>query len=292
LTLSNLDKVLYPAVGFTKAEIIDYYLRIGPTMVPHLTGRPITLKRFPDGVDGESFYEKNCPSHRPDWVQTVAFGGGSRGGGMVHYCLLDSVAHVVWTANLAALELHPGLAAAPHLDRPLCLVFDLDPGPPADIIDCARVALLVRELLGDLGLSAWAKTSGSKGLQVYVPLNRPVTFDQTRSFALAVGQLLERDHPDGVLTNMNPALRSGKVFVDWSQNVASKTTVAVYSLRARERPTVSTPVTWEEVGEAAASGRAEQLRFESGDVLRRVERDGDLFAPLLTVEQELPLPSG
>jgi bifunctional non-homologous end joining protein LigD len=288
LSLSNLDKVLYPAAGFTKAEVISYYTRIGAVMVPHLAGRPITLKRYPDGVDGPFFYEKNCPSHRPDWVRTVEVVGGSRKGEVVRYCLIDSVAHLAWTANLASIELHPGLAAEPDLDRPRCVVFDLDPGPPADVVSCARVGLWLRELLDHLGLSGWAKTSGSKGLQVYVPLNTPCTFDDTRSFALAVGQLLERDHPGEVLTNMNPALRSGKVFVDWSQNVASKTTVAVYSLRARERPTVSTPVTWDEVEEAAGAEDAARLRFEAADVLERVETQGDLFAPVLATRQEVP----
>jgi bifunctional non-homologous end joining protein LigD len=281
LSLSNLGKVLYPATGFTKAEVIDYYTRVGPVMVPHLAGRPITLVRFPNGVGGQSFFEKNCPSHRPDWVETIRLGD-------IGYCLLDSVAHLVWTANLAALELHPSLASAPDLGCPRSVVFDLDPGPPANVLDCARVAVWVRELLDHLGLATWVKTSGSKGLQVYVPLNTPATFDQSRAFALAVGQLLERDHPDHVLTNMKPALRTGKVFVDWSQNVASKTTVSVYSLRARERPTVSAPVSWDEVSDGLDGGAAEALRYEAVDVLDRVANGGDLFAPLLTVAQELP----
>jgi bifunctional non-homologous end joining protein LigD len=291
LSLSNLGKVLYPAAGFTKAEVIDYYTRIGAVMVPHLAGRPITLKRYPNGVDGQSFYEKNCPSHRPEWVRTVEMGGGRRGQ-MVRYCLLESVAHLVWTANLAALELHPGLASAPDLSVPTLVVFDLDPGPPADIVTCAQVGLLLRELLDHLGLVAFPKTSGSKGLQVYVPLNTPCTFDDTRAFALAIGQLLEREHSDLVLTNMNTAMRPGKVFVDWSQNTASKTTIAVYSLRARERPTVSTPVDWDEVARTADGGKdaAAGLRFEAGDVLGRVQERGDLFAPLLTLRQSLPGP--
>ena len=287
LSLSNLDKVLYPAAGFTKAEVIDYYTRVGPVMVPHLDGRPITLKRYPNGVEGQSFYEKNCPSHRPEWVRTVEMGGGRRGQ-VVGYCLLESVAHLVWTANLAALELHPGLATAPDLGQPTLVVFDLDPGPPADIVTCARVALWLREMLDHLGLTAFAKTSGSKGLQIYVPLNTPCTFEDTRAFALAIGQLLEREHADLVLTNMSTALRPGKVFVDWSQNTASKTTIAVYSLRARERPTVSTPVDWDEVEGAASGAGGASLRFEATDVLKRVEQRGDLFAPLLTLRQEVP----
>jgi bifunctional non-homologous end joining protein LigD len=288
LSLSNLNKVLYPAAGMTKAEVIDYYTRIAPVMVPHLAGRPITLKRYPDGVDGPSFYEKNCPSHRPDWVQTVSMGGGSRRGQIVHYCLLDSAAHLVWTANLAAIELHPGLASAPDLDRPRCVVFDLDPGAPADVVDCARVALWLQTLLEHLELAAWPKTSGSKGLQIYVPLNTDCRFSDTRDFALAVGQMLERDHPDAVTTNMNPGVRPGKVFVDWSQNVASKTTVAVYSMRARDRPTVSTPLRWEEVAAAGKAGDGDVLRFEAGEVLERVERHGDLFSALLDVQQQVP----
>ena len=280
LSLSNLDKVMYPAVGFTKAEVIDYYTRIAPAMIPHLRGRPITLKRYPNGVEGQFFYEKNCPKHRPDWVDTVLIGG-------IGYCLLESTAHLVWTANLAAIELHPSLASAPDLLCPRSVVFDLDPGPGADVLSCAQVAMWLRELLDHLGLLSWPKTSGSKGLQVYLPLNTPCTFDQTRDFALAVGQLLEQHHSE-VTTNMNPAVRPGKVFVDWSQNVASKTTVAVYSLRARERPTASTPVTWAEVSSSLAAGDPAQLRFEAAEVIARVERDGDLFAPLLTTEQEVP----
>lgn len=288
LSLSNLDKVMYPAVGFTKAEVIDYYSRIGPALLPHLAGRPVTLKRYPNGVDGESFYEKNCPTHRPEWVHTVEMRGGSRRGQVVRYCLIDSVAHLVWTSNLAALELHPALSAAPDLDRPRCVVFDLDPGPPADVLSCARVAVMLASLLDHLGLAGFVKTSGSKGLQVYVPLNSPCTFADTRDFALAIGQMLERDHPDLVLTNMNPALRPNKVFVDWSQNVASKTTVAVYSLRARERPTVSTPVTWEEVSAALVQAAPDALRFEAAEVVARVADRGELFAPLLSLTQELP----
>jgi len=294
LTLSNLDKVLYPAAGFTKAEVIDYYLRIAAVMVPHLAGRPVTLKRYPDGVDGVSFFEKNCPSHRPPWVRTVeVLSSGRRAGRpgpeLIGYCLLDSPAHLVWTANLAALELHPGLQTAESLGCPTWVVFDLDPGRPADVLSCARVARLVRDVLEHLGLVSLVKTSGSKGLQVYVPLNSPtVTFDDTRDFALALGQLLERAHPDLVTTNMAKEQRPGRVFVDWSQNAFSKTTVAVYSLRARERPTVSTPLAWDEVDAALERGEPGALRFEAPDVLRRVEASGDLFAAGLTRTQELP----
>ena len=287
LSLSNLDKLMYPAAGFTKADVIDYYRRIAPVMVPHLAGRPITLVRFPNGVDGQSFFEKNCPSHRPPWVDTVEIMTSGRRSGrnrdeLIRFCLLDSAASLVWTANLAALELHPGLQTDTDLGRPTWVVFDLDPGAPADVTTCAEVACMIREVLQHVGLESMVKTSGSKGLQLYVPLNSEVTFDQTRDFALAVGQVLEREHPKLITTNMAKDQRGGKVFVDWSQNTFSKTTVAVYSLRARERPTASTPVSWEEVEEGAP------LRFEAPDVLARVDAHGDLFAPLLTMVQTLP----
>jgi bifunctional non-homologous end joining protein LigD len=258
-----------------------------------LADRPITLVRYPDGVDGPSFFEKNCPSHRPEWVQTVAMFGVSRGRGRgkglpVEFCLLDTAAHLVWTANLASLELHPSLASAPRLDVPRSVVFDLDPGPGSDVLTCAKVAFRLRELLDRLDLRAWIKTSGSKGLQMYVPLNTPCTYDDTKTFALALGQILENEDPKLVTTNMNPSVRPNRVFVDWSQNVAAKTTVAVYSLRARERPTVSTPLTWDEVESAVADAAPDRLRFEAGQVLERVAANGDLFAPLLEVEQEVP----
>lgn len=294
LSLSNLDKVLYPEVGFTKAEVIEYYRRIAPVMVPHVAGRPMTLKRYPNGVDGSFFFEKNCPSHRPRWVQTVPIASTGRRSGRnrpetIRYCLIDSAAHLVWTANLAALELHPGLQTAEDLGRPSWMVFDLDPGPGTDEATCGQVALMIRALLAEIGLRAWAKTSGSKGLQVYVPLHTPdVGFDDTRDFALAVGQTLERGHPDLVTTNMAKEQRPGRIFVDWSQNTFTKTTIAVYSLRARPRPTVSTPVTWDEVSAAVEAGDPARLRFESDDVLARVERDGDVFGDVLTVTQGLP----
>jgi bifunctional non-homologous end joining protein LigD len=284
LALSNLDKVLYPAAGFTKAEVIDYYARVAPAMLPHLAGRALTFRRYPDGVDGESFFEKRCPGHRPTWLP-VALGPGDRRGG-IEYCVIDEPAALVWAANLAALELHAPMALAEDLDAPRMVVFDLDPGAPADIKDCCRIALAVREVLGLLGLEVWAKTSGSKGLQLYVPVNGPLTHEQASSFALAVGQLLAKQRPKEVVTNMAKVVRPGKVFVDWSQNNRHKTTVAVYSLRARPQPTVSTPVTWAEV-DACANGHAD-LVFEAREVLERVGDLGDLFAPVLTTVQELP----
>jgi bifunctional non-homologous end joining protein LigD len=284
LTLSNLDKVLYPAAGFTKADVIDYVARVADWQLPHLHGRCITLKRFPDGVDGEGFFEKRCPKHRPAWVGTSP-GPGDRNG-TIGYCRIEERAALVWAANLAALELHVPMALADDLDAPTMVVFDFDPGPPAAMAACARVALEAREVLEAVGLRAWPKTSGSKGLQLYVPLNTPATHEHAAAFALAVGQLLERRRPDGVLVEMAKDKRAGKVFVDWSQNARHKTTIGVYSLRARPEPTVSTPVSWDEVSDAA-DGRT-PLRFTATEVLDRLARLGDLFAPTLTERQELP----
>ncbi len=293
LVLSNLDKVLYPETGTTKAEVIDYVARIAPWQLPHLAGRCITLRRFPDGVDRPGFFEKRCPSHRPSWIATSA-GPGDRGG-PIGYCRLEEPAALVWAANLAAVELHVPMARADDLEHPTILVLDVDPGAPAGMAECAQVALAAREVLGAVGLEGWAKTSGSKGMQVYVPLNGgtdpdrpPVGHEEAATFALALGQVLERRLDGLVLVDMARARRGGRVLVDWSQNARHKTTIGVYSLRARERPTVSTPVTWVEVA-AAADGRT-PLRFEAADVLDRVSRYGDLFAPVLTVRQDLPAP--
>lgn len=285
LKLSNLDKVLYPATGTTKAEVIDYYARIAEVMVPHLRDRGITLRRFPDGVEAGSFFEKRCPSHKPEWLPTVVGPGDRRGG--IDYCCLDSTPALVWAANMAGLEVHAPMARGVDIDVPTICVFDLDPGAPAGIPECAEVALDIRHVLDGLGLEAYAKTSGSKGMQVYVPLNTPDhTHERASAFALAVAQLLERASPDSVTATMAKAVRPGKVFVDWSQNSRHKTTVAVYSLRARPRPTVSTPVTWDEVADAAAGD--DPLVFEMADVLDRVEEHGDLYAEVETREQELP----
>ena len=290
LSLSNLDKVLYPDSGTTKAEVIDYYARIAPAMVAHTAGRCMTMRRYPNGVDGSSFFEKRCPSHRPEWLPT-AVGPGDRKGEL-RYCRFDEPAALVWAANLAALELHAPMARSEDLDHPLMCVFDLDPGPGTAIPECAQLALEIREVLASAGLEAMAKTSGSKGMQVYVPLNRTgggaVGHEDAASFALAVGQLLEKRHPTSVTTTMAKVERPGKVFVDWSQNAHHKTTICVYSMRARPRPTVSTPVSWDEV-EAAADGE-DPLVFEIGDVLDRVDRLGDLFAPALELVQDLPRP--
>jgi bifunctional non-homologous end joining protein LigD len=290
--LSNLDKVLYPEAGTTKAEVIDYYARIAPVMVTHTAGRCITMRRFPNGVDGQSFFEKRCPQHRPDWVPT-SVGPGDRKGEL-RYCRFEEPAALVWSANLAALELHAPMARADALDVPLMCVFDLDPGPGTAIPECAALALEIHEVLESAGLQALAKTSGSKGLQIYVPLNATGddahTHEECASFALAVGQLLEQRSRDRVTVTMAKAERPGKVFIDWSQNAHHKTTVCVYSMRARPRPTVSTPVTWDEVSDAA--GGSDPLVFEIDDVLARVAEHGDLFAPAVELVQRLPRPRG
>ena len=279
--------MLWPASGFTKAGVIDYYARVAEAILPHLRDRPLTLKRYPDGVAAQSFFEKRCPSHRPDWVETAPVWSG-RNEGDIDYCLCNERATLIWMAQLAALELHPSLSLADEIERPTVLAFDLDPGDPAGILECCRVGLRLREMFGELGLECFPKTSGSKGLQVYVPLNVEVTYERTKPFARAVAQTLEREQPNLVVSRMAKKLRKGKVFVDWSQNDQHKTTIAVYSLRARERPTVSTPLQWEEVERAAQREDADALRFEASDVLERVEERGDLFAPVLELHQELP----
>ena len=285
--------MLYPAAGFTKGQVIEYYARIAEVMLPHLEGRPMTLKRYPNGVDEKFFYEKNCPTHRPEWMRTVSIeakGWNSRAskGTLIHYCLLDEPAALVWTANMAALELHPQLQREDDLSSPTYVVFDLDPGPPANVVQCAQVALWIREVFEQLGLECVIKTSGSKGLQLYLPLNTPTTFDQTSQFSQAVAQLLEQRHPKQVVSVQTRELRKGKVLVDWYQNTDFKTTVGVYSLRARERPTVSTPITWDEVEAVHEKQDASLVVFESDDVLDRVAEHGDLFAPALELEQQLP----
>ncbi|MGK2930244.1 MAG: non-homologous end-joining DNA ligase, partial [Acidimicrobiales bacterium] len=252
LRVRNLDKVLYPDVGFTKAEVIDYYVRVAPAMLPHIGTRGITLRRYPDGVDGQSFFEKRCAGHRPNFVGTF-LGPGDRLGG-IDYCRLDSVPAVAWAANMAALEIHAPMAEGRDIESPVLCVFDLDPGEPATIMECARIGLAIRDVLAGLDLQCVAKTSGSKGMQLYVPLNRPHTHDHTNAFAHAVAQVLEKHRPDEVTSVMAKRVRPGKVFIDWSQNSRHKTTVAVYSLRARTRPTVSTPVSWDEVSDIADGG--------------------------------------
>jgi len=286
LTVSNLDKVLYPETGFTKAEVIDYYVRVAPTMLRHLGDRGITLRRFPNGVDESGFFEKRCPSHRPNWIST-ALGPGDRTG-PVGYCLFTEPAALAWAANLAAIELHAPMARAGDVEAPTMVVFDLDPGPGTAMAECAEVGLWIRDVLAGIGLECFAKTSGSKGMQVYVPLNSPHSHEHASSFALAVAQVLERAHPQLIVTTQAKAARKGKVLIDWSQNSRHKTTICVYSLRARPRPTVSTPVRWDEV-ESGADGTG--LAFEAHQVLARIEELGDLFGPTIEMVQRLPEPT-
>lgn len=287
LKLTNLEKVLYPASGFAKRQLIDYYIRIAPAILPHLAGRALTRKRYPDGVEGEAFFEKNAPQYRPDWVKTAPIWSG-RNRRNIHYVLADDLATLVWLANLAAIELHPSLSLATDISCPTMMVFDLDPGPPATILECCQVGLWLREIFDHFGLRSFPKTSGSKGLQIYIPLNTPVTYEATKTFSHALAQLLEHEHPKQVLSEMSKQARTGKVFVDWSQNDEHKTTIGVYSLRARERPTVSTPVSWEEVEAAHKRKKAASLVFEAKDTVARFEKLGDLFAPVLTLRQQLP----
>jgi len=290
LTLSNLDKVLYPHVGFTKGEVIDYYTRIAPVLLPHIADRPTTFKRYPEGVDGQFFFAKNAPSHTPDWVRTVTLPspGSTKNRETINYPLVSDLPALVWAANLAALELHVPMwrvTAKGKPRHPDLLVFDLDPGPPATIVECCEVAQHVRTVLDEDGLSAYPKTSGSKGLQLYVPLDESRSWEDVHGYARALAQRLEGEYPKLVVWNMKKELRKGKVLVDWSQNNAAKTTIAVYSLRARARPTVSTPITWDEV---ESCKRADDLVFTSTDVLARVNELGDLFAPILDGGQSLP----
>ena len=287
LKLTNLDKVLYPAAGFTKGQIIDYYARIAPVLVPHLKNRPLTLKRYPGGVDQEFFFEKNATKHRPDWVKTVPIWseGNHRD---VNYILCNDLPTLVWIANLASIELHPSLSYAEDIMCPRQLVFDLDPGPPANVVQCCQVAMWLRAIFEHFGLDSFPKTSGSKGLQIYIPLNTKTHYDETKPFAHAMARLLENEHRDLVVSDMKKAIRTNKVFVDWSQNDEHKTTVSIYSLRARERPTVSTPVTWEEVERTLKKKDSGLLVFEADQVLKRVEKMGDLFEPVLMLKQTLP----
>jgi bifunctional non-homologous end joining protein LigD len=282
LTLSNLEKVLYPAVGFTKAGVIDYYARVAPVMLPHLARRAVTMVRWPDGVEAESFFEKRCPPHAPEWVHTAPAYED------VNACVVDETATLVWMANLAALELHTLQATVDDPDHPTSMVLDLDPGPPAGLLDCCRVALTIQAMLDRLGLVSVVKTSGGKGLHLAVPV-RDATADQTKAFAKALGQLLAKDDPERVTIVMARDLREGRVFVDWSQNDRHKTTVCAYSLRAQPRPMVSTPLSWDEVSDALDAGDGTSLEHDTESALARITDLGDLYEANLTVEQELPV---
>lgn len=287
VSLSNLEKILYPACGFTKAQVLDYFRRIAPHILPHLKDRPLTLKRYPAGVAGDFFYEKRCPSHRPSWVDTAEIPQG--GGGRVTFCVVNGLAALIWAANLASLELHVPLARGPSPATPDFLVFDLDPGEPAGILECARVALILRELLSRMGLACCVKTSGMKGLHVYVPLNRAeTTFDDTKTFSKTVAGILQKHYPDLVTAIMAKKERTAKVFINWSQNDASKSMICVYSLRARDNPLVSCPLAWDELEKKAALGDPLGLQVGAGDTLGRVATKGDLFREVLEKRQKLP----
>jgi bifunctional non-homologous end joining protein LigD len=290
ITLSNLGKVLYPA-GFTKAQVIDYYIRVSSFLLPHLHDRPVTMKRYPDGVRGDFFYEKDAPGFTPEWVRTFPVPRSSRESDVrnIRYILINDLATLVWCANLANLEVHPFLHRVPNLQVPTHVVFDLDPGEGADVLACAGIALLVRDVLNRLSLDCFAKVSGSKGIQLYVPLNTPVPYDLTRPFARSIARLLERQNPALVVSSMSKAARAGKVFIDWSQNAEHKTTASVYSLRAKhDRPFVSTPVTWEELRRALKARKSGTLYFEPEVALKRLDTTGDLFNAALTLQQTLP----
>jgi bifunctional non-homologous end joining protein LigD len=287
LKLTNLEKVFYPATGFTKGQVIDYYARIAPVLIPHLKNHPLTLKRYPNGVNEPPFFEKNATKYRPEWVKTVPIWshGNQRD---VNYILCNDLPTLIWVENLASIELHPSLSLAQDIMCPRSIVFDLDPGPPANIVQCCQVAIWLRTIFEHFKLQSFPKTSGSKGMQIYVPLNTKTSYDETKPLAHALARLLENEHPDLVVSDMKKAIRTNKIFVDWSQNDEHKTTVSLYALRARERPTVSTPITWDEVENCLKKKDAKLLVFETHQTLARVEKMGDLFAPLLELEQKLP----
>jgi len=286
VVVSNLEKIYYPKAKFTKGDVLNYYIKIAPLLLPHLKGRPLTMKRYPNGVDGFFFYEKQCPRPRPSFVKTCKVARHHEAG-EIDYCLVNNLPTLVWVANLGDLELHTFLSRAPHVHRPTQIVFDLDPGPPANAVQCAQVGLWLRELFSQLGLEAFIKSSGSKGMQVYVPLNTPVTYQETSPFAKAVAQTLEKAHPELVVSDMKKKLRRGKVLVDWSQNSETKTTVCVYSLRAKDHPFVSMPLEWEEVEKCLKKKDTSLVFFEAEEALKRIKKKGDLFARTLTLKQNL-----
>ncbi len=290
--MSNLDKVLYRGHRFAKADVIDYYIRISRYLLPHLRNRPVTLKRFPEGVFGESFYEKDAPAFTPAWVKTVRVPRRERDTLPIKYIIINDRATLVWLANLANLEIHPFLHRASQLHRPTSIVFDCDPGEGADIFDCARVALMLRDVLQELSLDSYVKVSGSKGLQVYVPINSPITYDATQLFAKALAELLAQREPKLIVSEMPKRFRSKKVFIDWSQNAEHKTTVGVYSLRAkreRPRPFVSLPIKWEELSDSLDQKDIDVLYFAPAEAIERTRKVGDLFRSVLTQVQKLPL---
>jgi bifunctional non-homologous end joining protein LigD len=287
LRITSLDRVIFPQTATTKADLLAYYIRVAPVLLPHLRDRLLHMHRYPEGVTGPRFWQKQCPDHRPEWLPTAPVWSAEKQAN-IDYCVANEVAAVIWAVNIGSLELHTSLHERDDLHRPTALAFDLDPGTGADVLTCCEVAIALRTILDELGLRSFAKTSGSKGLQVYAPLNTPVSYAQTKPFARAVAELLERDHPDLIVARMARSERAGKVLVDWSQNTEHKSTVCAYSVRAKDRPTVSTPVSWDEVQDALRAGAPARLVFETTDVVERVERDGDLFEPVLTMRQRLP----
>jgi bifunctional non-homologous end joining protein LigD len=287
LAIGHLDRVVFPATGTTKGEVLDYYVRVADVMLAHLRDRLLHMHRYPEGVEGPRFWQKGCPEHRPDWIATAPVWSRDKGQA-IDYCVVQELAALLWAVNIGSIELHTSLHRRDDLHRPSAIAFDLDPGPGAGLLECADVALRVRALLAELGLDAWPKTSGGKGLQVYVPLDGEATYAQTKPVARTVAEVLEAHTPDRVVSRMARSLRAGKVLVDWSQNTEHKSMVCAYSVRAKERPTVSTPLLWTEVEAAVGRGDAGALVFEMGAVLERVTAHGDLFAPVLTLEQALP----
>jgi bifunctional non-homologous end joining protein LigD len=287
LSLSNLEKVLYPSCGFTKAHVQEYYRRIASFILPHLQGRALTLKRYPEGVDRPFFFEKRCPSHRPPWVETAEISRSD--GEQMTVCLVNNLETLLWVANLASLELHVPLARAASPETPDAMVFDLDPGESANILDCAKVALILRELLSRLKLASMVKTSGQKGLHVMVPLNYPeATFEDTKTFSRTVAVIMDKNYPDLVTAKMARDARKGKVFINWAQNDSSLTMISVYSLRAREKPYVSFPLDWEKLEQLAEGGDPERLQVLQDEAVRRSEEAGDMFWEILTKQQKLP----
>ena len=285
--VTNTDKVYFPGSGFTKGEVLAFYSQIAETILPHLKNRPLTLKRYADGITGEPFYEKNAPAHTPAWVKRFAVPRSS--GGDINYILCNDRATLLWTANLGDIEKHVLLARAPNLDRPTALVFDLDPGEGVGIIECGRVAQRLKGAFDALGLQSFVKVSGSKGLHLSVPLNVNVTYAVTQPFAKAIAELVQRETPALVVSDMTRAKRRGKVLIDWSQNSDFKTTVCVYAMRAREGgPFVSMPVTWDELAKALRAGAEKRLMFTPAQAAKRIGQIGDLFAPVLTLKQKLP----
>jgi bifunctional non-homologous end joining protein LigD len=288
IALSNLEKTYFPESGFTKGEVIAFYREVAKTILPHLRDRPLTMKRYPDGIEGKFFYEKNAPVHTPEWVKTFAV-PRSEGGSDINYILCNDQATLIWVANLGDIEKHVLLARVPDLNQPTAIVFDLDPGEPADILDCGRVALHLKGLFDALKLESFVKVSGSKGLHMSVPLNSKATYEMTQPFAKTVAELVEQQLPDQVVSAMAKTLRRGKVLIDWSQNSDFKTTVCVYAMRAKAGgPFISMPITWQELAKAVKSGKRDSLSFTPAAAIKRLQRVGDLFAPVLKLRQKLP----